>query len=405
MNLRIVPGLGHKDLPKYEPRQNYEPRSKYHHNPGRSGRVARNIVLSVLTLLCFVVFINDDVKSTVVGLGSSPVPGTENVYFYDLNDFEGHPNGRDHDERLLICVPLRNAEPVLPMLFEHLHNMTYPHHLTDLAFLVSDTDDNTMTVLKRLLDESLKKNAPGGPFNQGTILEKDFGQVIGQGFDDRHGVKVQGARRKLMGKARNWLLSASLQPYHTWVYWRDADIETAPTTIIEDLMKHNQDVIVPNVWRPLPEWLGSEQPYDLNSWQESGAALELAKTLDEDEVIVEGYAEYATWRPHLAYFRDANGNVDDLIELDGIGGVSILARSKVFRHGANFPGFAFENHAETEAFGKMSRKMGFKVGGLLHYTVWHQYEPSEDDLKKMKEMEEAKLKKTEKKKANKNVNA
>lgn len=366
--------------------------------------MARNIVLSVLTLLCFVVFINDDVKSTVVGLASSPMPGTENVYFYDLNDFSGHANGRDHDERLLICVPLRNAEPVLPMLFEHLHNMTYPHHLTDLAFLVSDTDDNTMTVLKQLLDEATGKNAPGGPYNQGTILEKDFGQVIGQGFDDRHGVKVQGARRKLMGKARNWLLSASLQPYHTWVYWRDADIETAPATIIEDLMKHNQDVIVPNVWRPLPEWLGSEQPYDLNSWQESGAALELAKTLDEDEVIVEGYAEYATWRPHLAYFRDANGNVDDLIELDGIGGVSILARSKVFRHGANFPGFAFENHAETEAFGKMSRKMGFNVGGLLHYTVWHQYEPSEDDLKKMKEMEEAKRKK-ERKKANKNVNA
>jgi hypothetical protein len=68
------------------------------------------------------------------------------------------------------------------------------------------------------------------------------------------------------------------------------------------------------------------------------------------------------------------------MDLDGIGGVSILARSKVFRHGANFPGFAFENHAETEAFGKMSRKMGFSVSGLIHYTIWHMYEPSEEDL-------------------------
>jgi mannan polymerase II complex ANP1 subunit len=25
-------------------------------------------------------------------------------------------------------------------------------------------------------------------------------------------------------------------------------------------MRHNKDVIVPNVWRPLPDWLGGEQP-------------------------------------------------------------------------------------------------------------------------------------------------
>ena len=51
--------------------------------------------------------------------------------------------------------------------------------------------------------------------------------------------------------------------------------------------------------------LGNEQPYDLNSWVESDAGLELAKTLNEDDVIVEGYAEYPTWRAHLAYIRDA----------------------------------------------------------------------------------------------------
>lgn len=95
-------------------------------------------------------------------------------------------------------------------------------------------------------------------------------------------------------------------------------------------MKHGRDVIVPNVWRPLPEWLGSEQPYDLNSWQESEAALELAKTLNEDDVIVEGYVEYPTWRPHMAYFREAEGNPNDIFDLDGIGGVSILARAKSF---------------------------------------------------------------------------
>ena len=109
----------------------------------------------------------------------------------------------------------------------------------------------------------------------------------------------------------------------------------------------------PDVWRPLPDWLGGEQPYDLNSWQESETALALADTLDEDAVIVEGYAEYATWRPHLAYLRDPYGDPDMEMEIDGVGGVSILAKAKVFRAGVHFPAFSFEKHAETEGFGKV----------------------------------------------------
>lgn len=112
-------------------------------------------------------------------------------------------------------------------------------------------------------------------------------------------------------------------------------------------------LFLPDVWRPLPDWLGGEQPYDLNSWQESETALALADTLDEDAVIVEGYAEYATWRPHLAYLRDPYGDPDMEMELDGIGGVSILAKARVFRAGVHFPAFSFEKHAETEGFGKV----------------------------------------------------
>lgn len=146
-----------------------------------------------------------------------------------------------------------------------------------------------------------------------------------------------------------------------------------------------------DVWRPLPDWLGGEQPYDLNSWQESETALGLAETLDEDAVIVEGYAEYATWRPHLAYLRDPYGDPNVEMELDGVGGVSILAKARVFRAGVHFPAFSFERHAETEGFGKMARRMQFSVVGLPHYTIWHLYEPSVDDLKHMAEMEAEKL--------------
>ena len=131
----------------------------------------------------------------------------------------------------------------------------------------------------------------------------------------------------------------------------------------------------PNVWRPLPEFLSGEQAYDLNSWVESDIALDLAKQLDEDDVIVEGYAEYPTWRVHLGYIREEDGDPKSTIDLDGVGGVSILAKAQLFRNGVHFPAFTFENHAETEAFGKMAKKMGYSVAGLPHYTLWHIYEP------------------------------
>ncbi|KAK2742918.1 Mannan polymerase II complex anp1 subunit [Myotisia sp. PD_48] len=311
----------------------------------------------------------------------------ETVRYYDLSSVQGTARGWEREERVLLCTPLRDAASHLPMFFSHLRNFTYPHHLIDLAFLVSDSKDDTSRILVEMLEELQRDPDPKQPYGEISVIEKDFGQVVKQDVESRHGFAAQASRRKLMAQARNWLLSATLRPTHSWVYWRDADVETAPFTILEDLMRHNKDVIVPNVWRPLPDWLGGEQPYDLNSWQESETALALAETLDEDAVIVEGYAEYATWRPHLAYLRDPYGDPDMEMEIDGVGGVSILAKAKVFRSGVHFPAFSFEKHAETEAFGKMAKRMKYSVVGLPHYTIWHLYEPSVEDMRHMEEMD------------------
>ncbi|CAM9010253.1 unnamed protein product [Wickerhamomyces anomalus] len=356
-----------------------------------------SIIGVVITLIILINFIVQVVLGQLYVPNFSSVPSVD---FFDLKNYEGLSDGWQHEERVLFCVPLRDAAAHLPMFFGHMKNLTYPHHLIDLSFLVSDSSDDTMEVLKQNLKDIQTDSNKAMRFGEIEIFEKDFGQVIGQGFSDRHGFEAQGPRRKLMARARNWLWTVSVKPYHSWVYWRDADVETVPPTILEDLMHHGKDVIVPNVWRPLPDWLGNQQPYDLNSWQESEGGLQLAKTLGEDAVIVEGYVEYATWRPHLAYLRDPYGDPEVEMDLDGIGGVSILARAKVFKTGAGFPAFSFEKHAETEAFGKLCKRMGYSVVGLPHYVIWHIYEPSSDDLKHMewmakeeaRQLEESKLK-------------
>jgi mannan polymerase II complex ANP1 subunit len=137
------------------------------------------------------------------------------------------------------------------MFFSHLRNLTYPHNLIDLAFLVSDSRDDTLQMLSSMLTEIQTDPDPKMSYGEISVIQKDFGQKVQQDVESRHGFEAQASRRKLMAQARNWLLSATLRPTHSWVYWRDADVETAPFTIIEDLMRHNKDVTVPSKFQPL----------------------------------------------------------------------------------------------------------------------------------------------------------
>jgi len=175
----------------------------------------------------------------------------ETVRYYDLSNVQGTARGWEREERILMCVPLRDAEPHLPMFFSHLRNFTYPHHLIDLAFLVSDSKDRTLEVLVENLEAIQASEDDAAHYGEISIIEKDFGQKVNQDVESRHGFAAQASRRKLMAQARNWLLSAALRPYHSWVYWRDVDVETAPFSILEDLMRHNKDVIVPSECRLL----------------------------------------------------------------------------------------------------------------------------------------------------------
>lgn len=71
----------------------------------------------------------------------------------------------------------------------------------------------------------------------------------------------------------------------------------------------------------------------------------------------------------MAYLRDPYGDPDMEMEIDGVGGVSILAKAKVFRSGVHFPAFSFEKHAETEGFGK------------VRYTMYMQCFPEANSIK------------------------
>jgi hypothetical protein len=166
----------------------------------------------------------------------------------DLNPIQSTPKAVANEERVLILTPLRDAAVYLPQYFDLLSELTYPHHLIDLGFLVGDSTDDTLAVLSAELDR-IQRRDDSVPFNSVLIVEKDFGVITGQTVEERHSFEAQGPRRKIMARARNYLLSAALKPEHSWVYWRDSDIKDSPKKILEDFVAHDRDIIVPSTCR------------------------------------------------------------------------------------------------------------------------------------------------------------
>jgi len=295
----------------------------------------------------------------------------------DLNPITSTPKAASNGERVIILTPLRDASPYIPKYIDLLTQLTYPHHLIDLGFLVGDSTDDTLAVLSAELNR-IQTGPEGNRFRSALIVEKDFGAtaIAGQSVEERHGFAAQGPRRKAMGKARNYLLSAAMKPEHSWVYWRDVDIVDSPENILQDFIAHDTDIIVPNVWFHRYEVkdgkkVDIEGRFDYNSWVESEKGLKLAASLDKDVVLAEGYKEYDTGRRYMAKEGDWRANKDEEMPLDGIGGVNIVVKADVHKSGINFPCYAFENQAETEGFAKMAKRAGYRVVGLPNYVVWH----------------------------------
>ena len=183
----------------------------------------------------------------------------------------------------------------------------------------------------------------------------------------------QAARRASMAKARNSILFTLLGPDTSWILWLDGDIVETPNALIQDLASFDRSIIVPNCFQRFVDDNGKDQirPYDYNSWRDSDTAQDIANKMGPDEILLEGYAEMATYRTLMAMLAETHEDRDKrrLMPLDGVGGTALLVKAQVHRDGAMFPPFAFYHLIETEGFAKMAHRLGYESWGLPNYFV------------------------------------
>lgn len=294
------------------------------------------------------------------------------VVHYHMNNVTSTSDPVGNRETVLILTPLAKF---YQEYWDNLLRLSYPHELITLAFIIpKNREGNAATAA---LQEQITKTQKSGPekkrFASIIIERQDFEPpLVSQTEAERHKMENQKARRAAMSRARNSLLFTTLGPSTSWVLWLDADIVETPPSLIQDLAAHNKPIIVPNCFQRFIDSKTrrrAERPYDFNSWQDSETAQQLAAGMGKDDILLEGYAQMATYRTLMAYMADEKADPNQEVPLDGVGGTALLVKAEVHRDGAMFPPFPFYNLIETEGFAKMAKRLGWSSTGLPNYKV------------------------------------
>ncbi|CAK1355166.1 Mannan polymerase complexes subunit MNN9 [Cercospora beticola] len=305
-------------------------------------------------------------------LGPNEVAPPPPVVHYHMNNVTATADPIGNRESILILTPLARF---YQEYWDNLVKLSYPHDLISLGFIIPKGREGNIAT-QQLQDRISKTQAPTNKnrFASITILRQDSEPPTAQTESERHAMAAQKERRAAMSKARNSLLFTTLGPTTSWVLWLDSDIVETPPSLIQDLASHDKPIIVPNCYQRYYNKEKDAQdvrPYDYNSWQDSEIAKGLADKMGPDEILLEGYAEMATYRSLMAKLADLNGDPQKEMELDGVGGTALLVKGDVHRDGAMFPPFPFYHLIETEGFAKMARRLGWKSWGLPNYFVYH----------------------------------
>lgn len=268
------------------------------------------------------------------------------------------PN-KNYSDKVAILIPVCNVVHLLKNLMKQLNTLTYPHHLLSVYFGEDSSADRTLDMATLIADDL--KNKYG--FNDSVSYHFNISGGIHGSWNDVHIRSIQYERRAHIAKARNLLLKVALKKgQFDYILWIDSDISTLPKDLIQQLMFAESDVVVPSC---LFISGSHKRNFDKNSWRETPTSVEDQRHLPQDVLLVEGYG--MTHRIYLPDLRP-EGRV---VPLDGVGGCTLLIRTKCHQSGLNFPEKVYSHHIETEGLAKMAKHMGYSVVGVPFVEVFH----------------------------------
>jgi glycosyltransferase involved in cell wall biosynthesis len=251
--------------------------------------------------------------------------------------------------KVLILCPVMNMARFLPRFWENLQLLEYPRDLVSIAFLESDSLDDT----PRLIQEKLP--ALRNDFRRVDLFRRNFSYPLFGSYLDPAFLKF---RKSTLARIRNYLLSKALMD-EDWVLWADVRIASWPEDLIEQLLALSKEIVAPNCLT-----LGNKQPFDLDTFRLQPGADQLDWSPYEVEGILFPPKDFG--RFYLNDLRSFNS-----VTLDSVGGSLLLVRADLHREGLIFPPIPYKQNIEAGGLAALARDMGYRCWGLPNLEIFH----------------------------------
>jgi hypothetical protein len=254
--------------------------------------------------------------------------------------------------RLAILVPVRDAAAHLDAFVEAISATDLPKEKTKLVFCEGDSVDGTRDKLNAIAP-NLRKI-----FRDVVLLNKTVGTRFKRGRRWDRG--IQRARRAGIAAVRNHLIDHGLDETDDWALWIDVDVWRIPVDIFQSLRSTGARIAVPNC-----VVVPGGSTYDSNSF---------VSIWNHPKSFYYRYVRSGLFQPpprargrlYLDCVRHS-----ERVELDGVGGTTLLVDASLHRAGLRFPEIPYKDLIETEAFGVLARDIGVRAVGLPRVEVVH----------------------------------
>uniref|UniRef100_A0AAV1VHS8 Uncharacterized protein n=1 Tax=Peronospora matthiolae TaxID=2874970 RepID=A0AAV1VHS8_9STRA len=273
------------------------------------------------------------------------------------------PGNRETDSVLIVCV-FNDASSwgenrTIADFFELVGSFDYNKEKISITLLTSSNAE-FLTIQKLFLTYIHEYT------RLSVILRNDFAQG-GLTRSNRHRPSLQGSRRRMLARYRNYALLSTMQSWHQHVVWLDADTKLIPSYLLAKMVHSGLDILTPVCY---VEVRGTLNNYDLNAWV-------------GERTVRPPTHRHGTYVPrplHVEFLDQIDKSKGPFAPIDSVGGTMLYVRADVHRQGILFPvhyvigsewGREGYDGIETEGLCYTASFLGFKCWGMINETIVH----------------------------------
>ncbi|KAG7390949.1 hypothetical protein PHYBOEH_006819 [Phytophthora boehmeriae] len=272
---------------------------------------------------------------------------------------------RERDSVLIVCV-FNDAESwganrSLMDFFDLVESFEYPTDKISITLLTSSMSE--FSKAKHFFRRNINRFT-----RLSVIFRNDFSQD-GLTRENRHADALQGNRRRMLARYRNYALLSTLKTWHQHVLWLDADVDVIPAGLLLKMTQSGLDILEPMCVRKYNNESDDWYNYDLNAWV---GHRKVRPTNSSNDFVPGPFSAKSLY--------DLRDEENPIVPLDSVGGTMLYVRADVHRQGVLFPahyvigsewGAEGYDGIETEGLCYSAHFLGYKCWGMPNDIIFH----------------------------------